>query len=131
MSTKPMKLVCVVDPQTTPGRHNVRSCMYDGTQFSLNVSINDVVLDTPLGDSPVTGELLVTHSGQQGDRASVVLPAPITTHGHNILVNASQLNPLTMPGPPMKKIRIQTAEEIEREAKEAEQAALEKEQTTE
>jgi hypothetical protein len=112
MSKKPMKLACVVDPQTKPGRHNIRGWMYDGTPFSIDVPVTSVVLDQPLTDSSLPGQVVVEQAGQQGDRVSVVLPAPVLTFGHNILVNSDQLSPLTMPGLQLKKIKILTPEEI-------------------
>lgn len=97
MTTKKMRLFCLVTPTQFPELYNVSANMYDGTAFDLKVNEHKVVLNEPLSpDRAVEGWMEVEHVGEQNDRASIVLPAPSITYGTNVTVSTLKLMPYNM-----------------------------------
>jgi hypothetical protein len=94
---KRMRLECTVTASDTPEFYTVSSKMYDGTVFSLKVSMHQVVLNEDLDEGrAVPGWVNVEHVGEQAGRAAIVLPAPTLNFGCNVSVNALMLQPMNL-----------------------------------
>lgn len=95
---KRMKLRGTITHSETLGMVRVSSVHYDGTPFELKVPIRHVALNEAItAEKPsVSGFMFVDHVGEQGDRASIVMPGASTEYGRNVTVSVNNLLPASV-----------------------------------